>query len=84
MNRIDINCPRCNHPQKFGKRKVEISPGIFQIYIQCKKCKWKEVIIEGSNDTISIQRDIAKLEVKSSRDPSLKSLLVKRRARRNE
>jgi hypothetical protein len=42
------------------------------------------VIIEGSNDTISIQRDIAKLEVKSSRDPSLKSLLVKRRARRNE
>jgi hypothetical protein len=75
MNRIDINCPRCNHPQKFGKRKEEISPGYFQIYIQCKKCRWKEVIIEGDNDIIHTQRDIARLKAKIMGDPSLKNVL---------
>lgn len=84
MKRLEINCPRCNHPQKFGQRKDEISPGIFQIYIQCKKCKWKEVIIEGDADTIHLQRDIAKLRIKAINDPSLRNVLQKRLRRLNE
>ncbi len=79
-----IPCPRCHFPQPFGERKAEVEPGIFEIYIQCKKCRWKEVVIRGDSSKIHEEREITKLKVRAKRDPSLYPVLQRKLKRKNE
>jgi hypothetical protein len=78
MKSFKINCPRCNSPQKFGKQKREVSPGEYEIYIQCKQCRWLKVIMRGDTDKIHNARQIEKLKIRSKNSPELQSVLQRK------
>jgi hypothetical protein len=74
-----INCPRCNYLQPFGERKAEIEPGIFEVYIQCKACKWKHVVFRGDSAKLLNEREIKKLKIRALRDPQLYGVIERKR-----
>lgn len=84
MKNMKFNCPRCNALQKFGKRKREIAPNKFEIYIQCSVCRWSEVIIRGDSDTIHNEREISRLKARSKGSDSLTNVLRRKVKKRNE
>lgn len=80
--KLKIPCPRCGHPQPFGRRKREIGPDKYEVYIQCKKCRWEEVVISGDSDKLLNEREIEKLKVRAAKDPSLKKVLYEKLKKR--
>lgn len=74
-------CPRCNHPQPFGMRKQKVGEDQYELFIQCKKCKKKEVIFTGNSDMIKTYQEIQKLRVRAQKDPKLKKLLITKEKR---
>jgi hypothetical protein len=82
--RQTLNCPRCNYVQAFGERKTEVEPGIFEVFIQCKACKWKHLLFRGSSANILNEKEIKKLKVKALRDPQLYGVLKKKLKKRND
>lgn len=73
-----MHCPRCNHPQKFGSRKRQVSEDFLEVYIMCKKCKWTKVITSGNSDKISKERELERLRIRSQKDPKLRELYIKK------
>ncbi len=78
MKKPPINCPRCNSLQKFGFRRRQVGFDKHEVFIKCSDCRWEYVVISGSGDKISLQRDITRLKERVKKDPQLKQVLYER------
>lgn len=79
--KLEFNCPRCNAIQKFGKQRREVEDEI-EIFIRCSQCKWESVVFRGDSDKLLRERDIKKLKIRATRDPSLWNVLARRTKRK--
>lgn len=78
MKTTDKHCPNCNSLQKFGKQRRKLSDDLYEIFIQCSKCRWSEVITRGNSDTIKAEREIARLRIRAANDPALRRVLQRK------
>lgn len=80
---MEINCPRCNSLQKFGKQVRSISENEIEIFIRCTMCHWEKVVDRGHSSIIRNNKQIERLKIRAQKDPQLKEV-IRRKVRENE
>lgn len=74
-----MHCPRCNSLQDFPEKQRELNDGVLQLYIECKKCHWLKVTIEGNSSIIKERLEIKKLKNRVKKVPGLQRVIETKR-----
>ncbi len=81
---MQFQCPRCRSLQKFTQLTEPAGEGKSRILMKCLVCRWKYVVIVGSDDTIKAYKSVEKLKKKVKKNPSLRVHLERKRKQLNE